>query len=316
MATLRRLGLALVTVWVAVTFNFILFRALPGDAVTDLSHVPRANPELKRALQRDFGLDKSKWEQYVTYLERLAHGDLGVSYDNQQPVATNLRRALGNTVPMVALGTFFAIALGILTGTASAWRRGTAVDHVVVSLALVLTSLPAQWLGLMMVILVAGRLPTSGMTDDFLVDPSLWGHARDVLTHMALPSATLALGLFGGYTLIVRSSTLDTLTEDYMLTARAKGLSAWRVIRSHALPNAMLPTVTLVGLTLGHVVTGALLIEIVFSWPGIGREMYQAVLNRDYPTLQGAFLIITLSIVLCNLVVDLLYPLLDPRVSE
>src|SRR5204863_9520422 len=146
-------------------------------------------------------------------------------------------------------------------------------------------------------------------------DPSWWTHVKDVLSHMLLPSLTLALVLYGQYTLIVRSAMLETLGEDYVLTARAKGLRPWTIVRRHALRNALLPITTLVALSLGYIVAGAILIETVFSWPGIGRAVYEAVLQRDYPMLQGAFLVLTVSVVFFNLVADLLYFKLDPRIT-
>jgi ABC-type dipeptide/oligopeptide/nickel transport system permease component len=154
------------------------------------------------------------------------------------------------------------------------------------------------------------------MQDEFLVNPSWWTHVKDVLHHMTLPSLTLGLVLYGQYTLIVRSAMLETLGEDYILTARAKGLRPWTVVRKHALRNALLPITTLIALSLGYIVAGAILIETVFSWPGIGRAVYDAVLARDYPMLQGAFLLLTVAVVLCNLVADLLYFKLDPRIAE
>jgi ABC-type dipeptide/oligopeptide/nickel transport system permease component len=313
---LKRLALAVGTVFVAITLNFILFRAAPGDAVSNLSRVPHASPELKEALRHQFGLDKSKWEQYLLYLNQLVHGNLGISFADQQPVSHDLAVALGNTVPMVLLGTAVAILLGVVTGSLAAWRRGGITDQVNTNLAIAFYSFPTQWLGLMLLIIFAGVLPTSGMTDQFLIDPSWWEHTRDVLAHMILPSTTLALTLYGEYTLIARSSMLETLSEDYVLTARAKGLPNRTIVRRHAFRNAMLPTTTMVALSLGYVVGGAILIETVFSWPGIGRAVYQAVLQRDYPMLQGAFLVLTVSVVAFNLLADLLYFRLDPRVTE
>ena len=313
---LKRVAFALVTVLVAVTLNFVLFRLAPGDAVANLSRVPHASPELRQALSRQFGLDQPKWRQYLAYLGQLAHGNLGVSYENQQPVAKNLREDLANTIPMVLAGTLLAIVLGTATGVVAAWRRGTAAEHVSVLGALGFYSLPTQWLGLMMILLFAGKLPTGGRSDEFLVDPTFWQHALDVARHMLLPSLTLGLVLYGEYTLIVRSAMLETLGEDYVLTARAKGLAQWTVVRRHALRNALLPTVTLVALSLGYIVAGSILVEVVFSWPGIGRAVYRAVLFRDYPMLQGQFLAYTLAIVTLNLLADLLYFRLDPRISR
>jgi ABC-type dipeptide/oligopeptide/nickel transport system permease component len=312
---IQRTLFAVITVFVAVTINFALFRLAPGDAVSNLSRVPHATPETRLAIRREFGLDKSKWTQYVLYLKQLAQGNLGVSFANQQPVSSNLKTALFNTIPMVLLGTLFAIVIGTLTGVLAAWRRGTKVEAASVTTALTFYSMPTHWLGLMLVILFTGTLPTGGMTNDFLISPSFWTHLKDVLSHMVLPALTLGLVLYGEYTLIVRSAMLETLGEDYILTARAKGLKPWAILRRYALRNAMLPIATLVALSLGYIVAGAILIETVFSWPGIGRAVYDAVLQRDYPTLQGAFLILTFSVVFFNLVADLLYFKLDPRIT-
>jgi ABC-type dipeptide/oligopeptide/nickel transport system permease component len=313
---IKRTGFALVTVFVAVTLNFALFRLAPGSAVTDLSRVPHATPELRQALKKQFGLDKSKGAQYVIYLKQLAHGNLGVSFANEQPVSSNLRAALLNTLPMVVLGTLFAIIIGTLTGVIAAWRRGTPTETLTVTSALGFYSMPTHWLGLMLIIIFAGTLPTGGMTNEFLINPSFWTHFRDLAAHITLPSLTLGLVLYGEYTLIVRSAMLETLGEDYILTARAKGLKPWTIVRRHALRNAMLPVATLVALSLGYIVAGAILIETVFSWPGIGRAVYDAVLQRDYPMLQGAFLLLTISVVFFNLVADLLYFKLDPRITD
>ena len=312
---LKRVGFAIVTVFVAVTINFVLFRLAPGTAVTNLSRVPHATQQLRHALEVQFGLDKSKGAQYVIYLKQLIHGNLGISYENEQPVSTNLRIALINTLPMVTLGTIFSIILGTLTGVIAAWRRGTPTEAATVSSALGFYAMPTQWLGLMLIIIFAGLLPTGGMTNEFLLNPGFLQHLRDLGSHILLPSLTLGLTLYGEYTLIVRSAMLETLGEDYILTARAKGLKPWTIVRKHALRNAALPITTLVALSLGYIVAGAILIETVFSWPGIGRAVYEAVLERDYPMLQGAFLLLTIAVVLCNLIADLLYFKLDPRVT-
>jgi peptide/nickel transport system permease protein len=313
---LKRIAFALLTVFVAVTLNFVLFRLAPGTAVTNLARVPHATPETRLALTREFGLDKSKLTQYFLYLKQLAQGNLGISFANSQPVSTNLWTALKNTIPMVALGTLFGIVLGTMTGVIAAWRRGTMAEGASVTTALGFYSMPTHWLGLMLIILFAGILPTGGMSNEFLIDPPFWVHLKDVLEHMILPALTLGLVLYGEYTLIVRSALLETLGEDYVLTARAKGFKPRTVLRKHALRNAMLPITTLVALSLGYIVAGAILVETVFSWPGIGRAVYDAVLQRDYPMLQGAFLVLTFSVVFFNLVADLLYFKLDPRITE
>jgi ABC-type dipeptide/oligopeptide/nickel transport system permease component len=313
---IKRVFFAIGTVFVAITLNFFLFRVLPGDAVRNLARVPQASKALRHSLEVQFGLDKPMWAQYLIYLKELAKGNMGVSFTNQQPVASNLREDLANTIPMVTLGTAFAIMIGIVTGVFSAWRRGTKLDRVSTNLAIAFYSFPTQWLALVLLIYLSAWFPSHGRTDPFLLDPSAWERLKDVLVHMALPSLTLALTLYGEYTLIVRSAMLETLGEDYVLTARAKGLPQRTIVTRHALRNAMLPITTLIALSLGYIVAGAILIETVFSWPGIGNAVYQAVNERDYPMLQGAFLVLTLSVVFFNFLADILYFKLDPRIIE
>jgi ABC-type dipeptide/oligopeptide/nickel transport system permease component len=204
----------------------------------------------------------------------------------------------------------------VITGVISAWRRDTYLEHTSTLTAMAFYSFPTQWLALMLIIIFAGLLPTGGMTNQFLVGVSGWPHIKDLLLHITLPALTVALTLYGEYTLVVRSAMLETLGEDYVLTARAKGLPAWTIVRRHAFRNAMLPTVTLIAISLGYIVAGQILIETVFSWPGIGRAVYLAVIERDYPMLQGAFLVLTLAVVLLNFGADLLYFRLDPRITE
>ncbi|MFF3127339.1 ABC transporter permease [Streptomyces sp. NPDC057908] len=314
---LKRAAFALTTIFVAVTTNFFLFRVLPGDAVTDMARVPHASPQLKHALTAEFGLDKSKWEQYLIYLRNLCHGDMGISFAHRQPVRELLIADLMNTVPMVLAGTVAAIVAGVLSGVISAWRRASAADHLSTNLAIFAYALPSQWLGLVLLILFAGVLPSGGMMNEFLFEPApFWQHLGDIGTHAILPVVTLMLTAYGGYTLVVRSSMLEILGEDYVLTARAKGLPARRIVWRHAARNAMLPMVTLIALDLGYIVGGAVLIEVLFSWPGIGLAMYTAISQRDYPMLQGGFLILTVSVILLNFLADLVYARLDPRIQR
>jgi peptide/nickel transport system permease protein len=218
---------------------------------------------------------------------------------------------------MVGLGYLISIVLGVLVGVVAAWRRGTFLDWGGVSTALFFYSMPQQWFGLMLLILLGGVLPSSGVSDPFIdfLDPSWWEVVLDRLEHMILPALTLGLVLYGQYALIVRSSMLEALGEDYIMTARAKGLSSWGIVRKHALRTSLLPIATLVALTFGYIIGGDILVEAVFSYPGIGLATYEAVFDRDYPVLQGAFLLLTLSVILANFVADLLYFKLDPRIS-
>jgi len=303
------------TVLIALILNFVLFRVLPGNAVTRISRVPNASPELKHALEVQFGLDKPIWEQFLLYIRELLHGNLGMSYANRLPVLDNLWEAFSNTIPMVTAGTVLALLGGMAIGVLTAVRRGTATDHIWTNIAVIFYAFPTQFLGMIILILFAGILPSAGMTDPFAVDDSFWPHLLDVAQHMAMPVITLALTLYAENTLIVRSAMLETLGEDHILTARAKGVPRRRIILSHALRNAMLPTVTMIAMSLGSIVAGSILVEVIFSWPGIGRALYEAVLQRDYPMLQGGFLAITIVVTLCNLVADLLYFELDPRIT-
>jgi ABC-type dipeptide/oligopeptide/nickel transport system permease component len=314
---LKRAAFAILTVFFAITLNFIIFRAAPGDVASAL-RCRNCPIEFKEALRQEFGLDKPKIEQYGIYLKELAQGNLGRSFVSQQPVWDELKTALANTLPMLALGTAFSIFFGIASGVLAAWRRSTATEWTQVSTSLFFYSMPTQWLGLMLIIVFAGTLPISGISDPFLEfsDPSAWTVFVDRMKHMILPALTLGLVLYGEYALITRSALLQTLGEDYVLTARAKGLSNWAIISRHGLRNALLPIISLVALSVGYLVGGAILVEAVFSYPGIGLEVYEAIFERDYPMLQGAFLILTLSVVLANFIADLLYFKLDPRIAE
>ncbi|TAM66609.1 MAG: ABC transporter permease [Microbacteriaceae bacterium] len=312
----KRSVFAVVTIFVAISLNFVLFRVLPGTAVSRISRVPNASPQLQHALAVEFGLDKPLWQQYLLYLRELVHGNLGVSFSNRQPVLGNLLEAFGNTMPLVLTGTVIAVILGILTGIYSAVRRGSFGEQLSTNAAVVFYAFPTQFLGMMLLIFFAGVLPSVGMSDPFAVGLSPGEQFADYLRHLILPVATLVLTLYAENTLIVRSAMLETLGEDYILTARAKGLARLRIIVSYAFRNATLPTITQVALSLGTIVSGAILIEVIFSWPGIGRALYDAVLQRDYPMLQGGFLFITVVVVLCNYAADLLYYRLDPRLTR
>ncbi len=315
----KRVGFAIVTVVLAVTLNFVLFRAIPGDAVQAL-RCRGCTAKFKEELRHELGLDRSKWAQYGLYMEGLLHGDLGKSLRSQKPVTSELGEPLRNTLPMVALGTLFSIVFGLLAGVVSAWRRGTAVDRVGQWTGLAFYSMAPQWLGLLMVLWVAGALglPTSGVKDPILGilgDASAWDVFVDRMRHMLLPALTLGLVLYGEYALIVRSAMLETLGEDYVLTARAKGLRNWPIVWKHGLRNALLPIVTLIAISLGFIIGGSITIEYVFSYPGIGLLTVEAIDQRDFPVLQGVFLLLTLAVIAFNLIADLLYFKLDPRVT-
>jgi ABC-type dipeptide/oligopeptide/nickel transport system permease component len=319
---IKRLIFAALTIFVAITVNFILFRALPGDAVSGLK-CRQCTPEFKDAQRAALGLDRSLWAQYGLYLQGLLHGDLGSSWrPPHEAVSSILGSALRRTVPMIVLGTVFSVVLGVSVGLVAAWRRGSLVDRFSTGAALAAYSMPTQWLALLMVLYVAGwlGLPTSGVKDpdlevaQILGSVSSWDLFIDQVRHMILPALAIGIVFAGDYAIITRSALVETMGHDYVLTARAKGLRAWTIVRRHALRNAALPIVTLVALSLGTVVGGVLVVEYVFSYSGIGLVVVQAIEQRDYPVLQGAFLLLTMAVVLANLAADLIYPRLDPRV--
>lgn len=316
---LKRTGFALITIFVAISLNFVLFRAVPGNAVSAL-RCRNCTPQFREALTRQYGLDKSKWEQYVIYLQRLGHGDLGTSMEDQRPVWDDIKQPLWNTLPMITAGTIISIVLGVLAGVVAAWRRGSLWDTVNTWVALAFYAAPTQWIGLLIVFYVALPLglPAAGISSNTLNvfgPPSTIDFLRDRIDHLMLPALTLGIGLYGEYALIVRSSMLETLGEDYVLTARAKGLKNWTIVWRHALRNAMLPLVTLIALSFGYILAGAIVVEYVFSYPGIGLATIEAINRRDYPVLEGLFLLLTLAVILANFIADLLYFKLDPRVT-
>lgn len=326
---LRKIGWALVTVLVVITFNFLLFRVLPGDPAKSGLRDPRLNPAAVESLRVRFGLDKEVFldldggnpldTQFTAYLGALSRGDLGTSYAfRDQPVGDLIARGLVNTLWLVVPSQLLAIILGAGLGLFAAWRRGRTLDVAALTFSLFMWSLPTFFLGI--ILLVAGAnwfgLPTAGRITIGAQFETFWDVAWDVGRHLLLPTLTLTLVLLGEYMLIMRSSVLDVFGEDYILTARAKGLSTYRIVRHHALRNAMLPMVTLIALNLGFTVSGAIQVEAVYSWPGLGALTVNAVGDRDFPVLQGALLLLALSVVLANLAAELIYGWLDPRVSE
>jgi peptide/nickel transport system permease protein len=327
---LRKIGWALLTVAVVITFNFVLFRVLPGDPAKSGMRDPRLNPAAVEALRERFGLDKEVFldlesggnpldSQFTAYLGALSRGDLGTSYAfRDQPVADLIGQALGNTLWLILPSQLFAIIVGSGLGLFAAWRRGRPLDLAALTFSLFMWSLPTFFLGI--ILLVAGAnwfgLPTAGRITIGADFASFADLAWDIGRHLLLPTLTLTLVLIGEYMLIMRSSVLDVFGEDYILTARAKGLSTYRIIRHHALRNAMLPMVTLIALNLGFTVSGAIQVEAVYSWPGLGALTVNAVADRDYPVLQGAFLLIAVAVVVANLLAELVYGWLDPRVTE
>jgi peptide/nickel transport system permease protein len=325
-----KVGWALVTLLVVITFNFILFRILPGDPARAVTKDPRLSPAAIEALTERFGLDRPLFfnfdggenpldSQYFAYLGALSRGDLGQSFAfRDRAVVDMLGQAMVNTLWLVLPAEALSIVIGIGLGLLAAWRRGTTLDVGALSFSLFMWSLPTFFLGIILLFFGAQwlDLPTSGRVTIGASYDSIWEELLDLGRHLLMPTVAFTLVLLGEYMLIMRSSVIDVFSEDYILTAKAKGLSTFRIVRDHALRNAMLPMVTLIALNLGFTVSGAIQVESVFSWPGLGALTVNAVNERDYPVLQGAFLLLAVSVVLANLIAELIYGWLDPRISE
>jgi peptide/nickel transport system permease protein len=315
-----RLATAAVTIGMILLLNFVLFRMMPGSPERILlGRIPGVPAEVVDATRARWGLDKPLFpDQFVSYVTSTVRGDLGFSYSERgRTVGDVLLQHLGPTLLLFGLGEVIAILLGLALGAYTGWRRGGLVDHIGNGISLVLYATPYFLLGMALLLVFAtglGWFPTFGMVDAGRDYANIFEELVDIGRHLVLPLATVSLGLVGQYAILMRSSVIETMTEDYVTTAHAKGLTDGRVLRSHALPNALLPTVSLVAINLGYVVAGAITVEIVFNWPGLGTLTVEALEARDYPLLQGIFLLLSVGIVFANLAADLIYGLLDPRV--
>jgi peptide/nickel transport system permease protein len=317
----RKLGQAVVTIVAIVVLNFILFRLMPGSPERILLRNPNLDPDVVQATRIRWGLDKPLFpDQLVSFLGSTLTGDLGYSFKFRgQPVTDVIASRVGPTVLLVGLGELVSIIIGLAVGAYTGWRRGGAADRLGNGLSLILYSMPYFVIGMPLIVIFAAGLhlfPTSGMGSIGGGNKPLVDGLIDLARHLALPLTTVSLGLIGGYSILMRSAIIETRTEDYITTARAKGLSDGRVLRAHAFPNALLPMVTLIAINLGYVIAGAITAEVVFSWPGLGTLTVSALSARDYPVLQGIFLLLAVSVVVANLLADIAYGFLDPRVRS
>ncbi len=310
---------ALITVFIVIGMNFFLFRIMPGDPIRVLIRNPKISADSLARVREQFGLNEGRLVQFWIYLRDLFTGDFGSSFNYRQPVLDIIMERVPATVLLVGTATVLSIIIGVLLGVILAWKRGTRLDVIGLSVSLILYSMPTFWVAIIMVMIFAVYwqiFPLGGMGLPGVFYTSYWAELASKGRYLFLPTITFALILVGEYVLIMRSSLLEVMREDYMLTARAKGVSNRNLLRRHALPNAMLPVVTLIAINLGFIVGGAIQIETVFSWPGLGRLMYTALTNRDYPVLQGLFLFVTIAVVGANFCADILYRYLDPRVKS
>jgi peptide/nickel transport system permease protein len=307
---------ALGTLAFVVVFNFFLFRVVEGDPVANLFRGRNLTLEQRQELRVQFGLDGSTWEQFVRYVEQTVQLNFGRSYTTNQPVIEEIWSRTPATLALVGTATILSTLLGLWIGTLAGWRRGTKQDRMLTSASMVTWSMPEFWLGMILLTFFAVRLglfPTGGISDP----SSEAGRVSELLDqarHMFLPCLTLTVAYLGEYALIMRSSIVDVMREDYLTLARAKGLRDVQVRNRHAVRNALLPSTALIAINFGFVISGAITVETVFSWPGLGLLTYDALRGPDLPMLQGLFLLFSAAVILFNLAADLLYPFLDPRV--
>ena len=312
---LRHVLHAAATLLFVLAFNFVLFRAV-GDPVKLLTRSSvHLDPQEQEALREEFGIDDPLPAQFVNYLGDTLRGEFGYSFISGRPVTTTISEKVWPTILLVGTATILSTVFGVLIGIKGAWRRGSAFDTGSLLGSLTLYSMPEGWLGMILLITFAGTLgwfPAGGYeSTDQLTG---FAHVLDVAKHLFLPCLTLTLGYLGEFAIIMRSSLLEVMGEDFVHTARAKGVRDKDVRRRHAVPNALLPTFTLAFYSIGFILGGAVIIEEVFSWPGLGQLTYQAIEANDYPVIQAVFLLSSAAVILFNLIADISYGYLDPRV--
>ncbi len=314
----RKVTSAFITIFLITCVNFVLFRLVPGDPVRMMFRDPRVSPQRVQEMYERFGLDKSIWEQFIAYLQQLFfHGDLGYSFARGKPVLDVIWSRLPQTMLLIITALIIAIIVGTALGAIAGWKTGTKFDSIIMTLSLGMYSIPTFILGIILLMIFAFKLgifPLGGMTT---IGAGLtgWEYWKDIAWHMVLPVGAIVIWYIGEYVLITRNAMQDVLEQDYIASARAKGLKESTILRKHALRNAILPVITITGVNAAFAVAGVIEAEAVFGWPGIGSLMYSSVMARDYPVLQGLFLVFAVAVVVANLVVDLIYGYFDPRIK-
>ncbi|UUW18443.1 dipeptide ABC transporter permease DppB [Serratia ureilytica] len=332
---LRRLGLVIPTFIGITLLTFAFVHMIPGDPVTIMAGERGISAERHAQLMAEMGLDKPLYQQYFSYVSNVLHGDLGTSLKSRISVWSEFVPRFQATLELGLCAMIFAVLVGIPVGGLAAVKRGSVFDHTAVGISLTGYSMPIFWWGMMLIMLVSVQLnltPVSGRISDtvflddshpltgfMLIDTLIWGEPGDFIDavmHMILPAIVLGTIPLAVIVRMTRSSMLEVLGEDYIRTARAKGVSRMRVIVVHALRNALLPVVTVIGLQVGTMLAGAILTETIFSWPGLGRWLIDALQRRDYPVVQGGVLLVACMIILVNLLVDVLYGVVNPRIRH
>jgi dipeptide transport system permease protein len=330
---LRRVALTIPTFVALMFLTFVAIRLVPGDPVEVRVGEHGMSPERLAYFRHELGLDQPFWKQFLDYAWRLVHGDFGVSLATQQKVLTEFLTLFPATLELSFFAMVFAIGIGVPAGAVAAVRRGGFFDQALMTISLFGYSMPIFWWGLLLIMFVGvtlGWTPVSGRIDlikyyfdqptgFMVIDAALSdqpGAVVDALRHLILPAIVLGTVPLGVIARMTRSSMLEVLSEDYVRTARAKGLSPLRVIGLHALRNALLPVVTVIGLSISGLMAGAVLTETIFSWPGVGKWLIESIGRRDYPALQGGVLLVSAAVITVNLIVDLLYGAINPRIRH
>lgn len=330
---LKRLALTIPTFLALMFITFVMIRLVPGDPIEVRKGERGISPERLAQLRHEMGLDQPVWKQFLDYVNSLLHGDFGTSIISKAPVLHEFLTLFPATLELTLCAMVFAVVLGVPAGVIAASRRGGIYDQTLMGLALTGYSMPIFWWGLILILLMSNTLgltPVSGRVDLIkfyyepvtglmLIDSLLSGQKGaflDALHHLILPMIVLGTVPLAVIARMTRSSMLEVLEEDYVRTARAKGLSWTRVVGVHALRNALIPVVTVIGLQVGGLLAGAVLTETIFSWPGVGKWLIESISRRDYPALQGGIMLIASIVILVNLFIDLLYGLINPRIRH
>lgn len=308
-----------ITVMLILSFNFVLFRMMPGDVTNTL--IPKGVSNETREMLRDYyGLDEPKVVQYYIYMKGVFTGHLGKTYTVRagSEISDVLKIYVGNTLILVGSGTIISVFLGVMLGRETAWHRGKPADRVGSAFFLVFYCMPTFLFALVLLTVFTKYVPgwpSKGATGEDYPDLDLLGQIWDRTYHTILPMFALTIETIATFSIITRSSLIDVLTEDYMVTAVAKGLKGRQVLKNHAMPNAMLPVVTVIAMNVGWVLSGSIMIEVIFSYQGLGWLTWKAVYSLDYPLLQAAFMLETIAVVVANFIADILLGVLDPRVK-
>jgi len=330
---LRRLALTIPTFVALMFVTFVAIRLVPGDPVEVRVGERGISPERLAMFRHELGLDQPVWKQFLNYMWQLLHGDFGTSLATNQKVLTEFGALFPATIELSIGAMLFAALIGLPAGAIAAARRGSVYDQVLMSVSVTGYSMPIFWWGLLLIMFVGerwGLTPVSGridlikhyiepVTGFMTIDAWLSGQAgalKDALHHLILPAIVLGTVPLAVVARMTRSSMLEVLGEDYVRTARAKGLAPWRVIGLHALRNALIPVVTILGLQVGALMAGAVLTETIFSWPGVGKWLIESIGRRDYPALQGGVMLISTVVIVLNLLVDTAYGLINPRIRH